>query len=90
MNAKTELVKRLVAMVSGNEPMTEEAINTVLKNYTIQRETEEERRDLQKRIWQYLAAKRIDGLSPRTLANYRDNLELFASRITKSGPSLPG
>lgn len=67
MNAKTELVKRLVAMVSGNEPMTEEAINTVLKNYTIQRETEEERRDLQKRIWQYLAAKRIDGLSPRTL-----------------------
>ena len=84
MNAKTELVKRLVAMVSGNEPMTEEAINTVLKNYTIQRETEEERRDLQKRIWQYLAAKRIDGLSPRTLANYRDNLELFASRITKS------
>lgn len=84
MIAKTELAKRLVSMVSGDEPVTEEAINTVLKDYTIQRETEEERRDLQKRIWQYLAAKRIDGLSPRTLANYRDNLELFASRITKS------
>ena len=51
MNAKTELVKRLVAMVSGNEPMTEEAINTVLKNYTIQRETEEERREFGN-IWQ--------------------------------------
>lgn len=84
MNAKTELAKRLVAMVSGDEPVTEELINTILKGYTVQRETEEEKRDLQKRIWQYLAAKRIDGLSPRTLANYQSNLELFASRIAKS------
>ena len=37
MIAKTELAKRLVSMVSGDEPVTEEAINTVLKDYTIQR-----------------------------------------------------
>ncbi len=84
MNAKAELAKRLVAVVSGNEPVTGEVINTILKDYTIQKESEEEKRDLQKRIWQYLVAKRIDGLSPRTLANYQNNLEMFSQRITKS------
>lgn len=84
MNAKTELTKRLVATLSGGEPVTEEAITTILKDYMIQKASEEEKRDLQKRIWQYLSAKRIDGLSPRTLANYQSNLYLFASKITKS------
>lgn len=84
MNAKAELAKRLVAMVSGDELVTDETIRAILKDYTIQRETEEEKRDLKKRIWQYLTAKSIDGLSPRTLANYQSNLDLFASRITKS------
>ena len=71
MNAKAELAKRLVAVVSGNEPVTGEVINTILKI-------------CKKRIWQYLVAKRIDGLSPRTLANYQNNLEMFSQRITKS------
>ena len=84
MNAKTELAKRLMTTVSGDEPVTDEVINAILKDYTIQRETEEEKRDLQKRIWQYLVAKSIDGLSQRTLANYQSNLDLFATRITKS------
>ena len=84
MNAKTELTKRLVSVVSGDEPVTSETITAILKDYTIQKETEEERLDLKKRIWQYLTAKSIDGLSPRTLANYQSNLDLFASRITKS------
>lgn len=84
MNAKAELAKRLVTAVSGNEPVTDDTINTILKDYSIQLETEDERRDLQKRIWQYLAARRIDGLSPRTLKTYKSNLEMFAERITKS------
>ncbi len=83
MNAKAELAKRLVAMVSGDTPVTPDEINTVLKDYTIQRETEEERNDLYKRIWQYLGAKRIDGLSPRTLANYKYTLEMFMDRVKK-------
>ena len=83
MNAKAELAKRLVAMVSGDVPVTSDEINTVLKDYTIQRETEEERNDLYKRIWQYLGAKRIDGLSPRTLANYKYTLEMFMDRVKK-------
>lgn len=83
MNAKTELAKRLVSMVSGETPVTEETINEALKGYTILREVEGERLDLQKRIWQYLGAKRIDGLSPRTLANYKYNLETFMDRMKK-------
>lgn len=83
MNAKAELAKRLVTAVSGNEPVTDDTINTILKDYSIQRETEDERRDLQKRIWQYLSARRIDGLSSRTLKSYKSNLEMFAEKVTK-------
>ncbi|MEG1593289.1 MAG: tyrosine-type recombinase/integrase [Pseudoflavonifractor sp.] len=84
MNAKHELAKRLVAMVSEETPATVEAINGILKDYTIQREDEEEKSDLKKRIWYYLGAKRIDGLSPRTLDNYKYTLEMFAQQMTKS------
>lgn len=83
MNAKEELAKRLVAMVSGDEQVTLDEINIVLKDYTIQRESEEERNDLYKRIWQYLGAKRIDGLSPRTLETYKYTLEMFMDRVKK-------
>lgn len=83
MNAKTELAKRLISMVSGDSPVTAEDINEALKGYTILREAEGERIDLQKRIWQYLGAKRIDGLSPRTLANYKYTLEMFMDRVKK-------
>lgn len=83
MNAKTELTRRLVAMVSGEGPATEEAITTILKDYTIQREAEQEKQDLFNRIWQYLGAKRTDGLSPRSIANYRYTLEMFAEQIHK-------
>ena len=84
MNAKTELAKRLVATVSADSPAAAEAINAILKDYTILRETDEEKSDLSKRIKHYLGAKRIEGLSPRTLANYKYSLELFAGRVNKS------
>ena len=83
MNAKNELAKRLVTMVSGDGTVGEEAINAILKDYTIQRETEEEHNDLYKRICQYLSAKRIDGLSQRTLKNYKYTLESFMDRVKK-------
>lgn len=83
MNARNELAKRLVAMVSGDMPADAEAINGILKDYTILREAEEEKSDLRKRIWYYLGAKRIDGLSPRTLNNYKYTLEGFAEKVNK-------
>lgn len=84
MNARHELEKRLFSMVTENSHITEEEIKSVLKDYTILRENEEEKSDLKKRITYYLGAKRIDGLSPRTLANYKYTLELFAQRMSKS------
>ena len=83
MNAKNELEKRLVAMVSGNEPATEETIKAILKDYSIQREAEQEKQDLFNRIWQYLGAKRTDGLSQRSIKNYRYTLEMFAEQVHK-------
>lgn len=84
MNARHELEKRLFSMVAGDGPITEEEIKGILKDYIILRENEEEKSDLKKRITYYLGAKRIDGLSPRTLANYKYTLESFAQRINKS------
>lgn len=84
MTARHELAKRLVSLVSDSEVVTLETLEKVLKEYTITKETEDEKSDLKKRINYYLGAKRIDGLSPRTLANYRYTLEMFAQRMNKS------
>jgi len=84
LNAKNELAKRLVAMVSEDAPANVETINAILKDYTVLREAEEEKSDLNKRIAYYMGAKRIDGLSQRTLDNYKYTLEMFAQKVNKS------
>lgn len=88
MNARNELAKRLLSMVSAEKPATMEAINEVLKDYTILRESEEEKSDLKKRITYYLGAKRIDGLSQRTLDNYKYTLEMFAQQVNKRSSKI--
>ena len=84
MTARYELAKRLISMVSAGEPITMDTLNEILKGYTILREADEEKSDLKKRISYYLGAKRIDGLSPRTLANYKYTLDMFSERMNKS------
>ncbi|MEG2097438.1 MAG: tyrosine-type recombinase/integrase [Pseudoflavonifractor sp.] len=84
MNAKNELAKRLVAMVSEDTPADAEMINAILKDYTVLREAEEDKSDLNKKIAYYMGAKRIDGLSQRTLDNYKYTLEMFAQKVNKS------
>lgn len=84
MTARHELAKRLISMVSAGEPITMDTLNEILKGYTILREADEEKNDLKKRISYYLGAKRIDGLSPRTLANYKYTLDMFSERVNKS------
>ena len=83
MTAKDELANRLFSMLSGETPVTLEDITKTLDSYTVSREAPGERNDLYKRIWQYLGAKRIDGLSPRTLKNYQSHLEDFMDRTNK-------
>ena len=84
MNAKTELIGRLLGSFSGGDAITEETLADLLKGYTITRESDETRSDLRRRIKYYLGAKKIDGLSERTLKNYKANLESFAAKVEKS------
>lgn len=83
MTAKTELTRQLLATFAAGTPTAEE-LDAILKGYIIFKENDEQRSDLKRRIKHYLGAKKIDGLSARTLANYRSHLELFAAKVTKS------
>lgn len=88
MNAKTELAQRICATFPGGTPITAEAVTAILKDYIIIKDSDEQRSDLNRRIKYYLGAKRIDGLSERTLKNYKYNLEMFAARVNKSAAKV--
>lgn len=88
MNAKTELANRFSETFSGGTPVTAEALAAILKDYFITKESDEQRSNLNRRIKYYLGAKRIDGLSDKTLGNYRCNLEMFAARVNKSAAKV--
>ena len=88
MNAKTELAQRICTTFPGGTPITAEAVTAILKDYIIIKDSDEQRSDLNRRIKYYLGAKRIDGLSERTLKNYKNNLEMFAERMNKSAAKI--
>lgn len=88
MNAKTELARRICETFPGGTPITVEAVTAILKDYIIIKDSDEQRSDLNRRIKYYLGAKRIDGLSERTLKNYKYNLEMFAERMNKSAAKI--
>ena len=67
MDAKTELERRLVGLAPGME--TE--IRQVLEAYRITWAETGGALALRERIESFLAAKRIGGLSPKTLKDYR-------------------
>ena len=78
MDTKKELIARLNSAFPG----AEEQIAAILEDYRITRESGREG-GLEKRIAVFLAAKKIDGLSPKTRQNYREMLEAFAARVDK-------
>lgn len=78
MNTKQELIARL----SEAFPGAEERITAILADYRVTREAGREG-DLSKRITSFLAAKKIDGLSPKTLKNYREILTAFAAQVDR-------
>ena len=79
MDTKKELLARLNSVFPG----VEEQIAEILADYRITRESGKEGGGLQKRISVFLAAKKIDGLSAKTLKNYREMLGAFAARVDK-------
>jgi len=57
----------------------------ILSNYDVKRETNEVfDSDIQEKISVFLSAKKIEGLSPKTLENYRLELNLFDKALIKN------
>lgn len=81
MEAKNELISELSILFPGDENL--EKLTIVINRYTVARGTDSGRSNLKKRVRQFLTAKKIDGLSSKTLKNYSYNLSLFADRTTK-------
>lgn len=79
MDAKLELKARLYSVF----PNEEAKIDDILQGFSVTRESGKERSNLKKRISSFLAAKKIDGLSDKTLKNYREMLGLFVTRVDK-------
>ncbi len=79
MDAKKELLDRLCGLI----PEKKAEIETILADYSIVRESQRGRSNLKKRINVFLTAKKIDGLSAKTLKNYREMLMAFAVQVDK-------
>ena len=79
MDAKTELERRLVGLAPGMEA----EIRQALEAYRITWAETGGAQALRERIESFLAAKRIDGLSPKTLKDYGFVLRSFARNADK-------
>ena len=79
MDAKKELIGRLKSVLG----CCEEDLKGLLEGYCITRDPVRERSNLKKRIVAFLTAKKIDGLAPKTLKNYREMLMAFQAKIDK-------
>ncbi|MGN8938918.1 tyrosine-type recombinase/integrase [Bittarella sp. HCP28S3_D9] len=80
MDAKSELTSALLAAFPGLE---EARLAEVLAPYQVGREDAGGRSNLRRRIRQFLTAKRIDGLSEKTLKNYSYDLAIFEGQVKK-------
>ena len=79
MDAKQELINALVE--AGLSP---EQAQNLIRPYRVSRQDETSRGSLKKRVSAFLAAKRIDGLSAKTIENYRYTLGIFAEQVDRA------
>lgn len=79
MDAKRDLMEQLAALM----PEQTEAIASILDGYRVSHVGRGDKRDLPRRVEAFLVAKKIDGLAPKTLKNYREMLGAFASAVDK-------
>lgn len=93
-NCKDEVVIKLVGKLSLEFPELDQLkvraiAEEVLYKYDVSsQETGLMVSDIDEKIQIYLATKKLDGLSPRTLQNYRYNLAIFASHLIKPLASI--
>ena len=79
MDAKQELMNALVE--AGLSP---EQAQNLIKPYRVSRQDETSRGSLKRRVSAFLAAKRIDGLSAKTIENYRYTLGIFTEQVDRA------
>jgi integrase/recombinase XerD len=88
-NCKDEVIIKAVGKLTMefpdmNQLKVREILETVLYKYDItQQETRLVVSDIQDKLQMYLAVKKLDGLSPKTLNNYNNNLLIFSSYLRK-------
>lgn len=84
MDIKRELADQLLVVLDGALPTDAlQKILSILAPYTIQRNQEPTAADLHAHIQHFLGAKRVDGLSSKTLNNYKLYLTRFAAYVNK-------
>ncbi len=79
MNTKQELLDRICALM----PDARGQVEKILADYRVAKDTSRDSSTLDKQITVFLAAKKIDGLSAKTIKNYRDILSAFALQVDK-------
>jgi len=88
-NAKSEVIIKLVGKLTLefpelNQLKVREITEEVLYKYEVTSlETALVATDVEQRLQIYIACKRLDGLSEKTLKNYKQDLMIFASYIRK-------
>lgn len=87
MDAKDEMINRIAAL---GESLIElkDRIAEVVNDYSITRPAQIVPVDLESHIQRFIAAKRIDGLSPKTLDNYNRYLHQFARYVCKNADKI--
>ena len=86
MNAKNELIEALCSLFPGEQ--NREKIIVALSGYTVGKEDTAGRSDLHRRLDQFLTVKKIDGLSSKTLKNYREMLGMFIRQVDKAASKI--
>lgn len=89
MNAGEQLLSEVTAVIYDMFPFldvegTKAKLSTVVTKYYVQTvEPDETHPDLHEKINLYLSAKKLDGLSPTTIENYKLELRLFSDKVKK-------
>lgn len=81
MEAKAELIEAICKLFPGGE--NREQISAVVAQFTVSKGLGSGRNNLRRRVKQFLNAKRVDGLSEKTLREYRYKLDTFMSQVDK-------
>ena len=92
-NATEQLINEIVCFISELVPVeverTKSRLSAIISKYHVARvEQDEVHPDLTEKIEMFLAAKKLEGMSPVTLKNYRLQLNIFADRVKKRAEDI--